>query len=186
MSDAPQGWLIFVAKLSAEPSSARVAMWRRLKAAGAASLLTGTWVLPQSETHARLLGQLATTARTQGGSAAVFAAHVVDGMTSEQIVERFHADRAREYDEFATRVDGFGAEIEKETVAEKFSFAELEEVEGDFDKLRTWLAKIEARDFFAGDRRIAAVAMLQKCEQLLRTFAELVYERDGVADEAAT
>ena len=148
-----QEWLLFMAQLPAEPSSARVAMWRRLKSAGATSLLTGTWVLPAREAHAAMLGQLADTVRGQGGSAALFSGRQIDGATSEEVVARFRADRAREYDEFATRSDGLLAEIAKETAADKFSFAELEEIEDDFEKLTTWLAKIVARDFFSDDRQ---------------------------------
>ena len=174
-------WLLFMAQLPAEPSSARVAMWRRLKSAGATSLLTGTWVLPAGEAHAAMLGQLADTVRGQGGSAALFSGRQIDGATSEEVVARFRADRAREYDEFATRSDGLLAEIAKETAASKFSFAELEEIEDDLEKLTVWLAKIEARDFFPDDRRSDAMASLETCRAAVHEFAQTTYDRDGAA-----
>ena len=176
-------WLLFMAQLPAEPSSARVAMWRRLKSAGATSLLTGTWVLPASEAHAAMLGQLADTVRGQGGSAALFSGRQIDGATSGEVVARFRADRAREYDEFATRSDGLLAEIAKETAAGKFSFAELEEIEDDLGKLTAWLAKIEARNFFPDDRRKQAAWSLATCRKMLRAFANTTYHRDGAAND---
>lgn len=178
-------WLLFMAQLPAEPSSARVAMWRRLKSAGAASLLTGTWVLPASEGHTAMLAQLADTVRGQGGSAALFAGHQIDGATPDEVEARFRADRAREYDEFATRGDGLLAEIAKETAAGKFSFAELEEIEDDLEKLTVWLAKIEARDFFPTERHDQATALLATCREKALVFAETTYEQQGAAGNPA-
>lgn len=178
-------WLLFMAQLPAEPSSARVAMWRRLKSAGATSLLTGTWVLPAGEDHAVMLGQLADTVRGQGGSAVLFIGRQVDGMTAEDVVERFRADRAREYDEFVTRGDGLLAGIAKETAASKFGFAELEETEDDLEKMTAWLGKIEARDFFPDGRRNRAKATLETCREAMRRFAETTYDRQGAVEAPA-
>lgn len=181
--EADREWLLFMAQLPAEPSSARVAMWRRLKSAGATNLLTGTWVLPASAAHAAMLGQLADTVRGQGGSAALFSGRQIDGVTAEDVIARFRADRAREYDEFGTRGDGLLAEIAKETAASKFSFAELEEIEDDLEKLTIWLAKIGARDFFPNDRRDTATALLATCREATRRFVETTYDRDGAASD---
>lgn len=178
-----QEWLLFMAQLPAEPSSARVAMWRRLKTTGATSLSTGTWVLPASESHAALLGEIAATVRDQGGSAILFSGRQIDGVTAEEIAARFGADRAREYDEFATRSGRLLAEIAKETVAKKFSFAELEEIEDDLEKLTVWLAKIAARDFFPDGRRDQAGELLSACREATREFAETTYDREGVASD---
>lgn len=176
-------WLLFMAQLPAEPSSARVAMWRRLKSVGAANLLTGTWVLPASKAHAAMLLQLAETVRGQGGSAAMFSGRQIDGATAEEMVGRFRADRAREFDEFATRGDGLLAEIEKETAAGKFSFAELEEIEDDLEKLTLWLGKINARDFFPDKRCDDAMALLVTCQEAAATFAQNTYDHEGAAKD---
>ena len=178
---AVREWLLFMAQLPAAPSSARVTLWRQLKAAGATSLLTGAWVLPNGETNAGLLTRLAETALAQGASAAVFVSHAVAGVGSEEIIARFHADRAREFDEFATRTDAFLAEIDRETAADKFTFAELEEIEDDLAKLKRWLEKIIARDFFPDERQERAAETLARCRTASQTFAETVYERGGAS-----
>ena len=179
MDDPPLNWIVLLAQLPAAPSSARVALWRRLRAAGAASLANGAWVLPAADEHSALIGQLATTARAQGGQASIFNGHVADG--DEGMIERFRADREREYGEFDQRTAAFLAEIDKETGLEKFTFAELEEIEDDFEKLAIWLAKIEARDFFPGEQRTLARKTLEKCERARDQFAETVYGREGLA-----
>ncbi len=170
---------MLLAQLPAAPSSARVALWRRLRAAGAASLLNGAWALPAQERHAALFLQLAETVRAQGGKAAVFHAQAA-GADDEATIECFRSDRSREYGELDQRCAAFFAEIEKEQRLEKFTFAELEEIEDDFHKLAAWLAKIEARDFFPGEQRTLARDTLRRCEGARVQFAETVYAREGL------
>lgn len=170
---------MLLAQLPASPSSARVALWRRLRAAGATSLLNGAWVLPATDDHATLFRQLAETARAQGGQATIFNGHGADG--DQDVIDRFRADRAREYGELDQRCAAFLSEIEKETGLEKFTFAELEEIEDDFGKLATWLAKIEARDYFPGEHMTLARQALETCERARDRFAETVYDREGLA-----
>ena len=179
MPESAHPWIVLHAQLPAAPSSARVALWRRLRAVGAASLTNGAWVLPATVEHAALFQELADMARAQGGQATIFNGHVTDG--DESLIERFSGDRGREYGEFGQRTAGFLAEIDKETGLEKFTFAELEEIEDDFQKLATWLAKIEARDFFPGEQRTLARKTLETCERARDQFAETVYGREGLA-----
>jgi hypothetical protein len=114
---AGPGWVLLLAQLPASPSGPRVALWRRARAAGAAGLQNGAWVLPHTAVHAELFGQLAETVRGQGGSAFVLAVPVADAGVDAEIAARFGADRAREYAEFAARADGLLAEIGTETGA---------------------------------------------------------------------
>lgn len=174
-------WLVFLAQLPAAPSSARVALWRRLRAAGAAGLLNGAWALPLTEAHAALLAQLAETVHGQGGTAVLLAARAANPAEREAVLGRFRDDRAREYGEFAERARGFLAEVAKETGLGKFSFAELEEIEDDLDKLTAWLGKIGARDFYPDRRAREAAATLEHCREALRGFAEAVYANEGVS-----
>ena len=174
-----QQWVLLLAQLPAAPSSARVALWRRLRAAGAGSLLNGAWALPASDEHTALFQQLAETVRRQGGHAALFTAKPADA-NDAAIVERFQTDRAREYAEFDQRSAAFLAEIEKEERLEKFTFAELEEIEDDFQKLAAWLTKIGARDFFPTQQQQLARDTLNRCEAARDAFAKAVYAREGL------
>lgn len=157
-----------------------MALWRRLRAAGAASVLNGAWILPVTDEHKALFAQLAEIARGQSGSATVLATTATSEEEEQTIVARFQSDRGREYDEFAERSGEFLAEIEKETRRGKFTFAELEEIEDDFNKLSAWLAKIKARDFFSNARMQEASEALETCGTALRGFAEAVYAQEGV------
>jgi hypothetical protein len=174
------GWLLLLAQLPSSPSSARVALWRRLRGVGAAGLLNGAWVLPQTAAHAEFFEQLRETVHTQGGTAFVLTVSAAPPEVNETIVRRFCADRSREYDEFAERCAAFLDEIGKETRAGKFTFAELEEGEQDLEKLARWLAKVQARDFFPDERRAQAAEMLEHCRVVIEGFAGAVYAAEGV------
>jgi hypothetical protein len=174
------GWLLFLAQLPSAPSSVRVALWRRLRAIGAAGIMNGAWALPNTPAHARFFRQLQQTVHAQGGKVFVLAVPESSQETDAMIVERYRADRSREYDELTERYDAFLAEISKETKAGKFTFAELEENEQELEKLASWLAKILARDFFPDEQQPQAREMAKRCEFALEGFSRQVYEAEGI------
>jgi hypothetical protein len=60
-----------VAQLPASPSSSRVALWRRFRAAGAAGVLNGAWVLPHTPDNLRFFEQSLEMVDRNGGSGLV-------------------------------------------------------------------------------------------------------------------
>jgi len=177
-------WLLFLAQLPSSPSSARVAVWRRMRTVGATSVLNGTWVLPHTAAHARVFEELLELVRKHRGSGFVLSVSESAPETDAAIVARFRADRSREYDELAERCAAFLAELRKETQAGKFIFAELEEGEQDLEKLVRWLGKIQRRDFFPGDRQTEAISAVERCRRALEDFSRAVYEAEEVQQPA--
>jgi len=181
-------WLLLLAQLPSKPSSARVALWRRLRAVGAATMVNGAWVLPDTRTHTAFLAKLREHILQQGGTAFVLNISGSPPDVGEAIVQRFRTDRAREYDEFAERCTAFLDEIGKETGAGKYTFAEMEEGEQDLEKLARWLKKIQARDFFPDECGRQSAAMMERCRSALDGFSQAVYIAEGVQEvtEGAT
>lgn len=177
--NAPSGWLLLLVQLPTSPSSSRVALWRRLRAAGAARVLNGAWMLPHSQARAEFLGQVLDTARGHGGTGFVLTVAASPDV-DDAVIERFREDRGREYDEFEERCAAFLDEIGKESGAGKFTFAELEESEQDLGKLVRWHRKIQTRDFFPDQRGTRSAEMMERCRRTLRDFAQEVYEAEGV------
>ena len=178
----PASWLLLLTQLPRSPSSHRVALWRRLRAAGATAMVTSVWVLPETAPHAELLEQLRDGLVQQGGIGFVLSiptsASALD--MNEAIVARFRSDRGREYDEFAERCNALLEEIGREGEAGKYTFAEMEESEQDLEKLVRWLAKIQARDFFPDERGQQSAAMLARCRSAVEAFSQAVYVAEGV------
>jgi len=181
----PSSWLVLLTQLPGSASTPRVALWRRLRAAGAATLVTSVWVLPETAPHAQLLEQLRDGLFRQGGMGFVLTVPASTPDVNEAIVSRFRADRGREYDEFTERCAALLEEIGKEDKAGKYTFAELEESEQDLEKLVRWLAKIDARDFFPDERGKEAAAMLARCQTAVEAFSQSVYAAEEVTGSGA-
>lgn len=173
-------WLIFLSQLPTTPSSLRVGVWRKLRAAGAAGLQNGVWVLPRTEEHERFMERLLLYVKQQEASGQVFVVQALNQATCQDVLARFQADRNEEYAEFLEQSEIVLAEIRKETDRQKFSFAELEENEQNLQRLSKWLAKIWKRDFFEAEKRQAALHALEDCRQALQGFATQVYARAGL------
>jgi hypothetical protein len=181
----PSRWLVFLAQLQSKPSSARVALWRRMRAAGATPVVNGAWLLPHTTAHEDLFEQSCDDVIRRGGTGFVLSVSGSSPESDQSIVRLFQSDRSREYGEFAERCAAFLDEINRESTAEKYTFAEMEESEQDLKKLARWLAKIQARDFFPDERRDHSIALLAQCRRALRGFSQAVYKAEGVQESAA-
>jgi hypothetical protein len=181
----PSIWLVLLAQLPGKPSSARVALWRRMRAAGATPVVNGAWMLPRTTAHEDFFEQSREEVMRRGGAGFVLRVSGSSPETNESIVRLFQSDRSREYDEFAERCAAFLNEINRESTAEKYTFAEMEESEQDLKKLARWLAKIQARDFFPNERKDQSVTLLAQCRRALRGFSRAVYKVEGVEESPA-
>lgn len=177
---AEHQWLLFTPQTPTAPSSLRVTVWRRLQSVGAVSVQQGIWMLPSAPEHEQQLRDIRKELQAQGGNGLLFVATSLDADADTSIVARFQEERAKDYAEFADRCQAFFAEIERETAAEHFSFAELEEIEEDLAKLTGWLRKIQGRDFFPAPQSEEAVSLLARCRTCLDTFTHAVYVAVGL------
>lgn len=173
-------WLLFTSQLPASPSSLRVMVWRRMKAAGAVSLQNGVWVLPRTKDQERVVQELLNYLEEQGAEGQSFAATTLSDKVEKDLLKRFRELRDEEYTELIERCEGLLAELAKETKKKKFTFAELEENEDDLQKLEGWLKRIKARDLVGGERAAEAVHSLETCRKALQTFADRVYAQEQV------
>lgn len=173
-------WLLFTSQLPTSPSSLRVMVWRRMRAAGALGLQNGVWVLPFGKEQQRLAAELLAYLQEQGAQGQSFAAHALSEAVEQDLLKRFQAQRDEEYTELVERCDAMLAELARETAKTKFTFAELEENEADLQKLESWLVRIKARDHVGGEYAKEAARAIQSCRKALKTFAEGVYAREHV------
>jgi hypothetical protein len=110
------------------------------------------------------------------GESVILETVALDRSQQENVVARFKSDRDEEYQEFISRCADFEAEIEKETKARHFTYAEIEENDVDLKKLQSWLAKIRKLDFYGASLAAGAEQRLKDCEALLETYAQRVFE----------
>lgn len=169
-------WLLLTYKVPPEPAKGRIALWRRLKGMGAVYLQNGLCLLPKTDDHVRRLKMLANDIAQMAGESVILETVALDRAQEDKVVARFKADRDEEYLEFLGKCTDFEAEIAKETAAGHFTYAELEENDVDFKKLRSWLEKIRKLDFYGASSATQAEERLKQCEALLDTYAQRVFE----------
>ena len=163
-------------KVPPEPAAPRVALWRRLKAMGAVYLQNGVCLLPRTDEHLRRLKMLENDVTSMGGETVLLTTIPLDAGQERKVVERFKAGRDDAYREFLSKCDAFEAEIAREIAKAKFTFAELEEEDGEMKRLRAWLGRIVALDFYGATLASKAKERMARCEAALADYAQRVFD----------
>ncbi|WP_020579388.1 Chromate resistance protein ChrB [Actinopolymorpha alba] len=175
-SDGP--WLMLIYRVPSDSSRARVAVWRELKRLGGLYVQQAVCVLPDREDLRASLERVRQRIADLGGTSIFLTLRDVEPDAREQFVEGFRSQSAKEYAEIVEECDTkFVKEIEFERFRSNYTFEEAEEIRQDLEKLRRWLAKVEARDWMSADGRQLARQKVADCEQLLEQFEADVYER---------
>lgn len=182
-------WLLVTLTTGAS-STLRVHAWRRLRSLGALYLQNSVCLLPALPETQRAVARLVDRIRREGGEARVLTVTLEDAAEEQAIVAEFSRERSDEYNEVCSRVPAFLEEIAMERGRGRATYVEVEESEADLERLRKWLRRVEARDYFSAAGRDAAVAAVEQCAVALAEFeaealaAEL--SETPMAQEAAT
>ncbi len=173
-------------RIKSESSSRRTYAWRQLRQLGAVYLQQAVAVLPDRPELRRELDRLGLRIQGGGGEASFLETTSPTPAWEAELVARFNAARDAEYEEgLLDSVEGFEDEIRRETRKKRFRFAELEEGEADWEKLKRWFARLTERDFFGAEGRMGAEEALARGRALLDTFTTEVYRAEGL-EPAAT
>lgn len=184
----PRRWLLFIYRVPQEPPGRRTYVWRQLKGLGAAYLQQAAVILPDLP-HARAaLDALAQRIQEYEGEASLLKTSSPTREWDAWIVARFNQNRDEEYAELIENVERFEDEIARESRKGKFTFAELEELESDWEKVHRWRERILARDFFVSPGQEDANKALARGKTALDAFITRVYEHEdshGVQEAGA-
>jgi hypothetical protein len=174
-------------RLPAEPSSARVSVWREVRRSGALQLQQSVIAFPDSEPFARAVARIRAAVDEVGGSALALHAEPVDAADDERLRTAWNEARTEEYRELISECEKLVTEIDKEFKKQKFTLAELDEEEAELDKLGRWHERIRARDVCGCERAGEAEDALARAGQALARYTAAVFDRtsgdeDGAAD----
>ena len=171
-------WLLLIYRPPSTSSRARVAVWRELKRLGALYLQQAVCVLPDRPELRNAIDRVRERITELEGSSLFLTLKDVDEETGLHFVEGFRTNSAKDFAEIVEECETkFFKEIEFERFRENYTFEEAEEIRQDLEKLRRWLAKVEARDWFQAEGRDLAHERIAECERLLEHFETDVYER---------
>lgn len=180
----PRRWLVLIYRVTSNSSSRRTYVWRQLRQLGAIYLQQAVAILPDRPDLRAGLDQLGRRIRTTGGEASLLETRSPSAEWEAEMIARFNTARDAEYDEVIESVERFEDEVRRETRKKRFQFAELEEGEADWEKLRRWFARLSGRDVFEAGGRRAAEDALARGRHLLDAFTAEVYRHEGVEPQA--
>jgi len=101
MSDA---WILLLYALPKGKGGQRVALWRQLRRHGCLPLNTSAYILPDRSSCHERLQWLAKRILDDGGEATVSKVLMIEGLTNEQLRERFNEQRNAEYGELLKEI----------------------------------------------------------------------------------
>jgi hypothetical protein len=143
-------WDLLVLSLPTENATARMRAWRALKAAGAAVLRDGVYLLPDGDVRRETLLALADDVRRAGGEAQVFAVEPAGDADHRALF-----DRSDDFGNLLAEIGNCRAALSEETVAQVIKQAR---------KLRKAFDQLAAIDFFPGEAQRQTAAALQSLE----------------------
>jgi len=167
-------WLFFSYSLPAEPSKARVYIWRQVKKLGAVNYQS-SWVLPYSQDHIAELKKLVADITEYKGESLLIEGKTLDKNQEELISKVFRESRDEEYRELIDKCEDYFKELAYEIERKNFIFAEVEENDEELEKLKQWLKKIEKRVVEGVTLRKTALEKIKECEKRFDEFAKIVY-----------
>jgi hypothetical protein len=154
-----------------------VTVWREVRRSGALQLQQSVVALPDSDHFRVLLTRLRAVVAQVGGTAVGLEANPLEPDDDVRLTAYWNEARAAEYGELATESEKLVGEIDKEFAKEKFTLAELDEEEAELEKLRSWHARIRARDVLGCDRAAQAAEALERAAEAVSRYTAAVFDR---------
>lgn len=180
---AARRWRLLIYRVPQEPAGRRTYVWRQLRQLGAVYLQQAAAILPDRPELNEQLETLAARIREYEGEVSLLETVSPDPEWERETLTRFNRARDEEYSEFVENVERLEDEIARESRKGKYTFAELEDIESDWEKLGRWRDRIVARDFFGAAGRAEMEAALARGQVALEAFRASVYEREGAEHE---
>lgn len=179
-------WLLVSVSSAGAPASVRVLAWRRLRGLGAVYLQQSVCLLPDRPQVRDDVERLLLRVIDEGGSGRLLQVRLTDPDQQQQLIADFRQASDAEYDDLLGRVPGFLAELDSERTRGRASLVEVEENEADLQRYRSWLAKIQARDYFPAPLGQPAQQAIERCAAELRRFEQEAFTAEtGPAETAA-
>lgn len=149
-------WVFLVYQMPREPSTPRIAVWRRLRRLGVAQLGDGLAAVPYDASTKEQMEWIANLVMEAGGSASIWITTPTVRKFGRNLADLLVADRAAEYEAVSTEVD----DVLRADVTERRRVLR---------RLRAELRRIERRDYFPPLER----------QQARRSVAELAATLQG-------
>ena len=163
---SPLKWLLLVHRLPPKPDYLRVKVKRRLDRIGAVAIKNSVYVLPDRADTGEDFDWLAVEIQRDGGEAVICRSEIVAGVTDEDIVARFNAERDEVYR--AIREAAASDRLAAQKVMDKSDTDWRESVQNSYARAQRQLDQIVRIDFFGAQARSGAEEEIRRFHELLQ------------------
>ncbi|QSE92244.1 chromate resistance protein [Rhodococcus pseudokoreensis] len=143
-------WVMLAYRIPREPSTPRIALWRKLRKYGVFQLADGVVVLPASPRTREQFDWVAEEVVEAGGQAEVWTAAPTTQNQQDRMRAQLSADRAAEYDELTDAAEAARSLPDTDGRTRKLT------------QLRRRMREIDKRSFFPTAQRDGAEAALKE------------------------
>lgn len=170
-------WLMLVHRLPPKPDYLRVKVKRRLDRIGALAIKNSVYVLPDRPDTGEDFQWLALEIQGDGGEVLVCRSELVAGVSDEEIIARFKAERDEAYGSIREAAAANLRAAEVETDASDTDWRES--VQNTYARLQRQLEQVVRLDFFGSDGRSGA-------EEEIRRFHELLQRKPSASAQPSS
>jgi len=176
-----RGWFIIIYKIPPKPSTARVTSWKKVRELGSLPLQQSVYILPKLPKLKVALRRFQTKIQQFGGECKILEIAAFEDAQEKETIADFNSLRNQEYREIIEESERLLQEVDRETKADKFNFAESVDIERRFLKLKEWFEAVNARDFFGADHIDEAAKSIKECKSRADAFSRQVFSREQAA-----
>jgi hypothetical protein len=146
---------------------------------GAVYLTEGFWVLSNTPKAAQEVKAVVDDIAKFNGTATAFISQDLDENQRGRLQAKLLAARDEEYAELQGQIGRFMQHVEHATSSERFTFAEVEELEEEISKLEGWFEEIKSRDLLVSAQSGVNSSLLGVARQKLQSFTEQAFAESG-------
>ena len=162
----PVSWLLFVHRLPPKPDYLRVKVKRRLDRIGALAIKNSVYVLPDRSDTGEDFQWLAVEIQRDGGEVLVCRSEFIAGISDEEIIARFKADRDEAYRSIR---ESAAADLRAaESGADSTDSEWRESVQNTYARIQRQLDQVVRLDFFGAQGRSGAEEEIRRFHELLQ------------------
>ncbi len=143
--------------------------------------------MPRRKPLSTKIEDISHTVEEMGGTTNLYIVIHFSKEQEQRTRAKFQQERDREYSEIIKECQKALRHIERERQVHQFNFEEVEELEGDLEKVKHWYSDARKRDFWEVAARLEVEKLISDVEASLADFTEKTHDTlQGFQKEANT
>jgi hypothetical protein len=141
------------------------------------------YVLPNIPEVNESVGRLKDLITHLGGESKFIEVASLGDEQEKEVIAGFNKNREEEYTEVVKACEELLHEIDQESKAQDFHFADLEENEKHLQRVREHLEAVRNRDYFGCPLRARALELIDECQNRFQSFSQEVFSMEVVMND---